>query len=469
MHSLTPFLLGEIGPGQISSRKGNVLNSTRVTLPIPEGVTEIHYGIQAIDSGFRKGQWVFGTVEVPCAEELKAEEIPSPAPPLPKGEQGGFEGVCQQEDPMHIARLLEKQGYVTTTWAGGIVSYLPGEPRSAESAPSILATGKYLYPVFDATGTVRMWADGAGNIIARSAPGPYGEELGYFPGPRTSMLGFAGYLGDKGGSGLWHTPNRSLTNQGRFLSVDPSGTLNLHDPRTFNQYCYVAGNPIIAIDPAGLGGPGADLAAWIDSWNNKILDFGEKLQLGAPAELNPVLLGAVATKEFADTLRVGEGAANAYEAAQRGDYGEATIDVLQDFGRAANLFIIGGVSAKILGKSGKVANTIQENVVRSSESLGRLPWTSWAEYPKITRNGTEYAKIGGRLYTQHAIERIIPRGLSTEGRSISPSFIEDIISNTKPSTVYINGVERQVYVSGSVEVVTEQGSEIVVTVNPFKY
>ena len=65
---------------------GNVLNSTRVTLPLPEGVTEIHYGIQAIDSGFRKGEWVFGTVEVPCAEELKAEENPSPAPPLPKGE-----------------------------------------------------------------------------------------------------------------------------------------------------------------------------------------------------------------------------------------------------------------------------------------------------------------------------------------------------------------------------------------------
>ncbi|HNQ78193.1 MAG TPA: RHS repeat-associated core domain-containing protein [Acidobacteriota bacterium] len=99
---------------------------------------------------------------------------------------------------------------------------------------------------------VRMWADGAGNIIARSAPGPYGEELGYFPGARTSMLGFAGYLGDKGGSGLWHTPNRSLTNQGRFLSVDPSGTLNLHDPRTFNQYAYVGGNPITYTDPLGL-------------------------------------------------------------------------------------------------------------------------------------------------------------------------------------------------------------------------
>jgi len=66
------------------------------------------------------------------------------------------------------------------------------------------------------------------------------------------MLGFAGYLGDKGGSGLWHMPNRSLTNQGRFLSVDPSGTLNLHDPRTFNQYAYVAGNPISNVDPAGL-------------------------------------------------------------------------------------------------------------------------------------------------------------------------------------------------------------------------
>jgi len=212
-------------------------------------LTVVHYGIQAIDSGFRKGQWVFGTVEVPCAEELKSEENPSPPSSLPKEE--GFENVCE-DGATHIARLLEKQGYITTTWAGGIVSYLPGEPKTFESTPSILVTGKYLYPVFDATGTVRMWADGAGNIIARSAPGPYGEELGYFPGPRTSMLGFAGYLGDKGGSGLWHTPNRSLTNQGRFLSVDPSGTLNLHDPRTFNQYAYVIGNPVSYTDPLGL-------------------------------------------------------------------------------------------------------------------------------------------------------------------------------------------------------------------------
>lgn len=261
------ILPGEIGPGQISSRKGNVLNATRVNLPLPEGVTEVHYGIQAIDSGFRKGQWVFGTVTVPAEkkdEEGQKETTSQTAEDVTPVER--IEDPCE-EGAMHIARLLEKQGYVTTTWAGGIVSYLPGEPRNIENTPTLPVNGKYLYPAFDATGTVRMWADGSGNIIARNAPGPYGENLGYFPGPRTSMLGYAGYLGDKGGSGLWHTPNRSLTNQGRFLSVDPSGTLNLHDPRTFNQYAYVAGNPIMYVDPLGL-------AAWniFNQWDDKSID-----------------------------------------------------------------------------------------------------------------------------------------------------------------------------------------------------
>src|SRR5512146_409590 len=44
---------------------------------------------------------------------------------------------------------------------------------------------------------------------------------------------------------------------------------------------------------------------------------------------------------------------------------------------------------------------------------GRLFWGSWKDYPKVTVAGREYAEIGGRLYTQHAIERMLPSGLGT--------------------------------------------------------
>ena len=58
------------------------------------------------------------------------------------------------------------------------------------------------------------------------------------------------------------------------------------------------------------------------------------------------------------------------------------------------------------------------------------------------------------------------RGLSSYGRSISPNHVDDIISNTSSTTVKVDDVFRQVYRSGSVQVVTE--ADIVVTVNPFR-
>mgnify|MGYP001331187542 FL=1 len=110
-------------PGQISPRKGDVLNSTRVVLALPEGITEVHYGIQAIDSGFRKGEWVFGTMKVPCEskeeDNSKEKDILKVTNISTMEHTDKIEGLCE-DGAMHIARLLEKQGYVTTTWAGGI-------------------------------------------------------------------------------------------------------------------------------------------------------------------------------------------------------------------------------------------------------------------------------------------------------------------------------------------------------------
>ena len=103
----------------------------------------------------------------------------------------------------------------------------------------------------------------------------------------------------------------------------------------------------------------------------------------------------------------------------------------------------------------------------------KLPWNSWANLPKVVENGKEYAKIGDRLYTGHAVDRTLPSGLghpaggAGPGRSISPTFVEDVIRNGSQTRITVDGVPRIVHTSGTVKVVTEQGGRIVITVNPF--
>jgi len=103
----------------------------------------------------------------------------------------------------------------------------------------------------------------------------------------------------------------------------------------------------------------------------------------------------------------------------------------------------------------------------------RLRWDSWHNFPKVVENGTEYAKIGDRLYTGHAVDRMLPSGLGRPaggagpGRSIAPAFVEDVIQNGRQTHVIVDGVPRTIHTSGTIQVVTEQDGRIVVTVNPF--
>lgn len=101
-------------------------------------------------------------------------------------------------------------------------------------------------------------------------------------------------------------------------------------------------------------------------------------------------------------------------------------------------------------------------------SARRHLWTSWQDYPKVTRNGREYAVVGDRLYARHAIDRLQPSGLGApagavgSGRSVAPRFIDDILSSVTGEPVVRNGVTRMSYRSGSVQVITED--DIVITV-----
>ena len=104
-----------------------------------------------------------------------------------------------------------------------------------------------------------------------------------------------------------------------------------------------------------------------------------------------------------------------------------------------------------------------------------LPWTSWRQYPKVVVDGTTYAKIGNRLYTEHAIGRMLPSSLgrnasvTKEGMGVSPNLIEHVIRKGEKTDVMMpDGVKRSVYSSGTMKVYTEQEGKLIVTINSLR-
>ena len=112
-----------------------------------------------------------------------------------------------------------------------------------------------------------------------------------------------------------------------------------------------------------------------------------------------------------------------------------------------------------------------DNVVRAAPGSGGGPlWGSWNDYPKVTIGGREYAQIGGRNYTHHAVDRMQPSGLGTPvgadgpGRNVTPNMVESVIAHGTWTTTTVDGVPRTVYTAGDVSVVTENGGNTVVTI-----
>ena len=107
---------------------------------------------------------------------------------------------------------------------------------------------------------------------------------------------------------------------------------------------------------------------------------------------------------------------------------------------------------------------------KQEQSSQKLFWSSWSDYPKVTLNGKEYAKIGERLYTKHAVDRMLPKtlgipaGTDQAGRGCAPGFVEEVIKIGEQQTIVENDVSRTIYSSGNIKVVTEQNGSVVVTV-----
>ncbi len=88
----------------------------------------------------------------------------------------------------------------------------------------------------------------------------------------------------------------------------------------------------------------------------------------------------------------------------------------------------------------------------------------------MTIGGQEYARVGNRLYTYHAVERTYPSGLGTavggvKGRSVAPRYIEEVLTHPNTTRTPVTGPHGEARVShvfGSLEVITE--GNIVITV-----
>jgi len=85
-----------------------------------------------------------------------------------------------------------------------------------------------------------------------------------------------------------------------------------------------------------------------------------------------------------------------------------------------------------------IALTLDAFLVQPYIAAAMPPWLSWNNYGKVTHGGREYAVVGGRRYTHHAVDRLQPSGLgrpaasvsNNAGRSVAPRYIEDVLSST---------------------------------------
>ena len=126
---------------------------------------------------------------------------------------------------------------------------------------------------------------------------------------------------------------------------------------------------------------------------------------------------------------------------------------------------VGGIAGAVGSKRSKLVNA----VATSNEEV--IPWNSWANYEKVTIKGQEYARVGKRLYSKHAVDRMQPSGnkfgkniyqageAEIHGRSIAPAYVESVIKSTK--AIYQSSSKNFLHVSGSVTVVVNKKGYVV--------
>lgn len=154
------------------------------------------------------------------------------------------------------------------------------------------------------------------------------------------------------------------------------------------------------------------------------------------------------------------------------EFGKLTMAGLGLFAGAAGA---GKLGVKITSNTLKATSKAAEKntliaLDRMPKSETKLPWDSWQNYPKKTVDGRQYARIGDRLYSQHAVDRMQPTSLGSPagtigpGKTISPNIVEHVIKTGVTETSTSNGIQRTIYRAGDIGVVTENNGNIIITI-----
>jgi RHS repeat-associated protein len=152
-------------------------------------------------------------------------------------------------------------GSVTEYWYApdGILLFATGSDPGSERyyiyadgclVAMVTADNRTFFFHADKTGNILFITDGTGQVAASYTYDPFGLVTGRSEVSVTSDFTYGGAFGvmDEGG-GIYFMVNRYYDSlAGRFLQRDPVGTSG-----GLNLYCYSNNNPVMAIDPDGLG------------------------------------------------------------------------------------------------------------------------------------------------------------------------------------------------------------------------
>ncbi|MFB0533650.1 MAG: RHS repeat-associated core domain-containing protein, partial [Anaerolineae bacterium] len=395
-------------------------------------------------------------------------------------------------DGLRVGQTIDGQG-MTFTW--DVAAALPQVLATSNGAAyvhglSLLAqqqAGAWQYPLPDGLGSVRHLTDPLGQVVQSYNFSPFGVPLGASGG---DPYGFTGEHWDAA-TGLlylrarWYDPAT-----GRFLTRDPFPGLAML-PTTQHPYVYVGNNPVNLVDPSGniapillaigvgaaIGGVGGGVGYALAHPGGRPEDYLRSRDFWRAAGVGAASGAVAGAVGFAVGGLVaglpGLGGAvlgGALTGAAASGTGQVTANLLTPCVKwhsgLSQVMLFGGVTGGIAGGVGYGIRWL------SSSRGARPPWLSWEQYEKVTIDGKVYAKVGTRLYTQHAVERTYPSGLGraarpggVPGRSVAPAFVEDVLTSPLASRTPVTGPHGEVRIShvlGTLEVITE--GDIVITI-----